>query len=76
MIIVFSHQYIKKEVCVHMNNIQEFDNFYKLHFYVYSTRLIDITNSEGVTVGNLQRTYNNTVDHTIDAFFRLANKKI
>lgn len=58
-----------------MNNVQKYDYFYKIPFYKYSTRLINITNSEGVTVGNMQRTYNNIVDLTIDSILRLANKK-
>ncbi|MDL4839452.1 tubby C-terminal domain-like protein [Aquibacillus rhizosphaerae] len=58
-----------------MNQSQKYDFFFKLPFYRHSIKPIDIENAEGVTIGTLQRTYNNLVDRVIDAVLDLANKK-
>ena len=58
-----------------MNQTQEYDYSFKIPFYKHSILPINIKNSEGLTVGNLQRTYNNLSDRVIDAFLSLANKK-
>lgn len=58
-----------------MYQTQEYDFSFKIPFYKHSIKPIHIKDSEGLIIGNLQRTYNNLSDQAIDAFLSLANKK-